>query len=50
MLEHKFNGPPFTVGIEEELMLIDSDNLDLAQAIDRLLEVVPKGFAGQVKP
>ena len=50
MLEHKFNGPPFTLGIEEELMLIDSDSLDLAQAIERLLEVVPKGFAGQVKP
>ena len=43
MLEHKFNGPPFTLGIEEELMLIDSDSLDLAQAIERLLEVVPKG-------
>ena len=25
MLDHKFNGPPFTVGIEEELMILDAD-------------------------
>jgi glutamate---cysteine ligase / carboxylate-amine ligase len=50
VLDHKFHGPPFTVGIEEELMLIDADGLDLAQAIDALLEVVPEQSAGQVKP
>lgn len=50
MLDHKFNGPPFTVGIEEELMLIDADSLDLAQAIEPLLEVIPEKFAAQVKP
>jgi carboxylate-amine ligase len=50
VLDHKFHGPPFTVGVEEELMLIDPDTFDLAQAIEPLLEVVPAKFAGQVKP
>ena len=38
MLEHNFTGPPFTVGIEEELMLVDAESLDLAQEIEALLE------------
>ncbi len=50
MLEHNFKGPPFTVGIEEELMLLDGDSLDLAQEIDRFLEAVPEEVSGQVKP
>jgi glutamate---cysteine ligase / carboxylate-amine ligase len=50
VLDHKFNGPPFTVGIEEELMLVDGEGLDLAQAIEPLLEVIPPRYAGQVKP
>ena len=50
MLEHSFKGPPFTVGIEEELMILDGETLDLAQAIEPLLERVPPEFEGQVKP
>ena len=50
MLEHKFTGPPFTVGIEEELMLVDAESLDLAQEIEALLAAVPGEFEGQVKP
>jgi carboxylate-amine ligase len=50
VLDHKFNGPPFTVGIEEELMLLDADSLDLAQAIERVLPLVPDRIDGQVKP
>ena len=50
MLDHKFTGPPFTVGVEEELMILDPDGWDVAQAIEPLLEVVPAEFAGQVKP
>jgi carboxylate-amine ligase len=49
MLEHAFKGPPFTVGIEEELMILDSATLDLAQAIEPLLEQVPAEFDGQIK-
>ena len=50
MLEHAFTGPPFTVGIEEELMLLDPDSLDLAQEIEALLAAVPPEYEGQVKP
>jgi glutamate---cysteine ligase / carboxylate-amine ligase len=49
-VEHKFTGPPFTVGIEEELMLLDEDGLDLAQEIEAILDAVPEEFDGQVKP
>ncbi len=50
MLEHNFTGPPFTVGIEEELMLLDGESLNLAQAIEPVLEALPEQFSGQVKP
>jgi glutamate---cysteine ligase / carboxylate-amine ligase len=50
LLDHGFTGPPFTVGIEEELMLLDPDSLDLAQAIEQILPNVPAKFEGQVKP
>ncbi|MEA2420133.1 MAG: glutamate---cysteine ligase / carboxylate-amine ligase, partial [Thermoleophilaceae bacterium] len=50
-MEHRFTGPPFTIGIEEELMIVDRDTLDLASSIEGLLEVldgVEKD--GEVKP
>ena len=50
MIEHSFTGPPFTVGIEEELMLIDADSLDLAGEIETILKAVPPEHEGQVKP
>ena len=50
MIEHAFTGPPFTVGIEEELMLLDPDSLDLAGEIEAILEAVPAEHEGQVKP
>jgi glutamate---cysteine ligase / carboxylate-amine ligase len=50
MLKHKFNGPPFTVGVEEELMILDAEGLDLAQGIEAVLEAVPDELEGQVKP
>jgi carboxylate-amine ligase len=50
VLEHQFNGPPFTIGVEEELMLIDAESLDLAQEIEAILEAVPADMPGQVKP
>jgi glutamate---cysteine ligase / carboxylate-amine ligase len=49
VLEHSFNGTPFTVGIEEELMLIDPETLDLAHGIEQVLPAVPELFEGQVK-
>lgn len=50
MLEHRFTGPAFTVGVEEELMIIDPDGLGLAQEIEMLLDEVPAEIEGRVKP
>jgi glutamate---cysteine ligase / carboxylate-amine ligase len=49
-MEHRFTGPPFTVGVEEELMIIDAETLDLAQEIEMILEEVPQEVPGTVKP
>lgn len=50
MIEHKFTGTPFTVGIEEELMLLDADSLDLVSGISELLGAMPSELEGQIKP
>jgi carboxylate-amine ligase len=50
VLEHNFTGPPFTIGIEEELMLIDAESLDLAQEVEAILAAVPEDVPGFVKP
>jgi carboxylate-amine ligase len=50
VLKHRFNGPPFTVGVEEELMILDPEDLDLAQGIDAVLAAVPEEMPGHVKP
>ena len=38
MIDHNFEGPAFTVGVEEELMILDSETLALANAIEAVLE------------
>jgi glutamate---cysteine ligase / carboxylate-amine ligase len=50
VLEHSFGGTPFTLGIEEELMICDADSLELAQAIDVILGDLPEDIPGEVKP
>jgi glutamate---cysteine ligase / carboxylate-amine ligase len=50
MLDQKFTGPAFTIGIEEELMLLDPEGLDLAQEIEGILLAVPPDRKDQVKP
>jgi carboxylate-amine ligase len=50
MLDHRFNGPPFTIGIEEELMLLHDGDLSLAQEIEAILAAVPPDRENQVKP
>jgi glutamate---cysteine ligase / carboxylate-amine ligase len=47
-MEHRFDGPRYTVGIEDELMILDASSLDLANAIDEILGEEPP--AGQIKP
>jgi carboxylate-amine ligase len=49
-MEHRFSGTPFTVGIEEELMLVDSGTLDLAQGIEQILADCGDEGVGEVKP
>jgi glutamate---cysteine ligase / carboxylate-amine ligase len=46
-MEPKFSGPAYTVGIEEELMILDSAGYALANRIDDLLEDSPHG---EIKP
>ena len=46
-MEPKFSGPAYTVGIEEELMILDPDSYALVNAIDDLLEDSPDG---DIKP
>jgi carboxylate-amine ligase len=46
-VEHQFDGPPFTIGIEEELMILDAGSFELVNAIESLLEPTP---VGEIKP
>jgi glutamate---cysteine ligase / carboxylate-amine ligase len=46
-MRHQFAGPSFTLGIEEELMILDQQSLDLTNGIETMLEVAPEG---DVKP
>ena len=46
-MEPKFTGPAYTVGIEEELMILDPGSYALVNAIDDLLEDSPDG---DIKP
>jgi carboxylate-amine ligase len=50
VLEHNFGGTPYTVGIEEELMICDAETLELAQGIEKILGDVPEEVPGYVKP
>ena len=36
-MEHRFTGPSYTLGIEEELMIVDAETLELSNAIEGLL-------------
>src|SRR4051812_41520670 len=46
-MEHHFTGPSFTIGIEEELMIVDADSLELVNAIESLLQ---DAVDGEIKP
>ena len=48
-MEHRFTGPSFTLGIEEELMIVDHETLELQNSIETMLEAMPQA-EGQVKP
>jgi carboxylate-amine ligase len=51
IVEHRFTGPSYTLGIEEELMIVDAETLDLANSIEGLLDELEGNSAeGEVKP
>jgi carboxylate-amine ligase len=50
-VEHRFTGPSYTLGVEEELMIVDQETLELANSIEGVLTAlrdVP--MEGEVKP
>jgi glutamate---cysteine ligase / carboxylate-amine ligase len=46
-VEHRFVGHQYSVGIEEELMILDAQSFDLVNAIEAMLESAPDG---DIKP
>jgi carboxylate-amine ligase len=46
-MEHNFVGPSYTIGIEEELMIVDAESYTLVNAIESLLE---DASDGEIKP
>jgi carboxylate-amine ligase len=52
VLDHKFGAsPPFTLGVEEEYMLLDPVNFDLVQHVDTVLTAVQDGeFTERIGP
>jgi glutamate---cysteine ligase / carboxylate-amine ligase len=46
-MEHNFSGPSYTIGIEEELMIVDGENFNLVNAIESLIEDADEG---EIKP
>ena len=50
-MAHRFEGPSYTLGIEEELMIVDSETLDLTNSIEGLLQdIAETDTEGDVKP
>jgi carboxylate-amine ligase len=52
VLEHAFGAtPPFTLGVEEEYMLLDPETFDLVQHVDTVLTAVREGeFVERIGP
>jgi glutamate---cysteine ligase / carboxylate-amine ligase len=52
VLDHRFGeSPPFTLGVEEEYMLLDPESFDLVQHVDTVLTAVQNGeFTERIGP
>ena len=52
VLEHSFGtGDPYTLGVEEEYMLLDSETFDLVQHVDTVLAAAQGGeFEARINP
>jgi carboxylate-amine ligase len=46
-VDHRFTGPDYTIGIEEELMILDAEDCGLTSAMEQLLG---DSHSGEVKP
>jgi carboxylate-amine ligase len=49
-MEHNFTGPLYTLGVEEELMIVDAESMELVSAIEEMIEGIPSETEGDVKP
>ena len=50
-MDHQFTGPSYTLGIEEELMILDAETLELSNSIEAMLEAArDDGLSGDIKP
>jgi carboxylate-amine ligase len=49
-VEHRFTGPAYTLGVEEELMILDAETFELSNSIETMLASVPTDAEGEVKP
>src|SRR5919198_2850040 len=49
-MEHDFTGPSYTLGVEEELMIVDASSMELVSAIEEMIEAIPSETEGDVKP
>jgi glutamate---cysteine ligase / carboxylate-amine ligase len=49
-MDHNFSGPLYTLGVEEELMIVDRGSMDLVSAIEEMIEAIPHETEGEVKP
>jgi carboxylate-amine ligase len=50
VIEQRFGAsPPWSLGVEEELMILDAETLELTPSVYELIEEVPPGPAGELK-
>jgi carboxylate-amine ligase len=49
-MKHNFTGPLYTLGVEEELMIVDGESMDLVSAIEEMIAAIPRETEGDVKP
>ena len=49
-MDARFNGPSYTLGVEEELMILDGESFALANEIDAITDAYDGDGEGEVKP
>ena len=49
-MDAKFSGPSYTLGVEEELMILDGETCGLANEIDAITDAYQGSGEGEVKP